>query len=85
MCSRPADDLHVFAAGHDGVRSLVDRLQGRAAQPVDGRAAGRQRQAGHQADDAGDVHPLLALLLGVAHHDVFDLVGIDARCARPGP
>ena len=73
-----ADDLHVFEAGHDGVRGLVDGLQARAAQAVDRRAAGVRRQPGHQADDAGDVEPLLALLLRVAQHDVFDLGRIDA-------
>ena len=50
---QPADDLHVFEAGHDGVRSLVDGLQARAAQPVDRRAAGVRGQTGHQPDDAG--------------------------------
>ena len=35
-----ADDLHVFEAGHDRVRGLVDGLQAGAAQPVDRRAAG---------------------------------------------
>ena len=42
---QPADDLHVFEAGHDRVRRLVDGLQARAAQPVDRRAAGRASAA----------------------------------------
>ena len=87
-----ADDLHVFEAGHDGVRRLVEGLQAGAAQAIDRRAAGLRGQPGHQADDAGHVEPLLALLLRVAEHDVFDLGGIDAgalderlaRPARPG-
>ena len=33
---------------------------------------------GHQADGAGDVEPLLALLLRVAEDDVFDRGRIDA-------
>ena len=35
-------------------------------------------------DDAGGVEPLLALLLGVAQHDVFDLVGVDAGALDQG-
>ena len=38
-----ADDLHVLAAGHDGVRRLVERLQAGAAQAIDRRAAGLRR------------------------------------------
>ena len=36
------------------------------------------RQAGHQRDRAGDIQPLLARLLRVAEHHVFDLGRIDA-------
>ncbi len=79
-----ADDLHVFEAGHDGVRSLVDRLQAGAAQAVDGRAAGVRRQARHQPHDAGGVHALLALLLRIAEHDVFDFGRVDAGALDEG-
>ena len=50
---QPADDLHVFEAGHDGVRGLVDGLQARAAEAVDRGAAGVRGQAGHQARRRG--------------------------------
>ena len=75
---QPADDLHVLKAGHDRVRRLVERLQARAAEAIDRRAAGFHRQAGHQRDRAGGVEALLALLLRVAQHDVFDFAGVDA-------
>ncbi len=74
-----ADDLHVFEARHHGVRSLVQRLQARAAQAVD-RGAGRgDREIRHQRHVTGRVEALLALLLRVAQHQVFDLGRIDAR------
>ena len=79
-----ADDLHVLEAGHDGVRGLVDGLQARAAQAIDRRAAGVRRQAGHQPHDAGGVHALLALLLGIAQHDVFDFGRVDAGALDEG-
>ena len=56
-----ADDLHVLGIGQDRVRRLGERLQAAAAQPIDRRPAGLDRQPGHQADRAGDVEPLLAL------------------------
>ena len=58
--------------------SLIDSLQGRTAKAINRSAARLDREAGHQADAASDVHPLLARLLGIAHHDVFDFFGIDA-------
>ena len=73
-----ADDLHVLGIGQDRVRRLGERLQAAAAQAIDGRAARLDRQPGHQADRAGDVEPLLALLLRVAEDDVFDRGRIDA-------
>jgi len=79
-----ADDLHVLGAGQDRMRSLIERLQARAAQAVDRRTAGLGRQAGHQRHAAGDIESLLALLLGVAQHDVFDLMRIDAAALDHG-
>src|SRR5439155_183932 len=52
--------------------------------PVDRGAAGVRGQTGHDADDAGRIEPLLALLLGVAHHDVFDLFDVDAGALDHG-
>ena len=79
---QPAHDLHVFVAGHDRVRGLIERLQTAAAQSIDGRAPGRGADAGHQRDVPGDVQALLLGLLRVAQHDVFDGVGRDAGALR---
>ena len=73
-----ADDLHVFGTGEDRVRRLGERLQTAAAESIDGRPARLDGDARHQADRAGDVQPLLALLLRVAEHDVFDRGRVDA-------
>ena len=77
-----ADDLHVFGIGQDRVRCLGERLQAAAAESIHRRAAGLDRQPGHQADGPSHVESLLALLLRVAEHDVFDRGRIDAACAR---
>jgi hypothetical protein len=61
------------------VGGLVDRLQAAAAKTVDRRAADAAGQAGEQRDNAADVKTLLALLLGIAKHDVFNDRGVDAR------
>ena len=54
---QPADDLHVFAAGHDGVRRLIERLQAAAAQSIDRWLRPPRSAARHQADRAGHVQP----------------------------
>ena len=60
------------------MRGLIQRLQARTAQTIHRRAAGLNRQASHQPNVASDVEGLFALLLGVAHHNVFDFRRIDA-------
>src|SRR5262249_32758761 len=67
-----AGDLHVLAAGGHAHRRLVDRLERRAAQPVDGTGPGLDRHAGDEGRHAGDVVALLVLLLDAAPVDVLD-------------
>ena len=50
----------------------VDRLQPRAAQPVDGQPAHLDREAGQQDRHAGDVAVVLAGLVGAAEDHVLD-------------
>ena len=73
-----ADDLHVLGSATIACDawSIACRLLPHRRLTV---APPRfDRQPGHQADGAGDVEPLLALLLRVAQHDVFDRRRIDA-------
>ena len=60
------------------VRRLGERLQAAAAEAIDRRAARLDGEPAIRPTVAGDVEPLLALLLRVAEHDVFDLGRIDA-------
>ena len=80
-----ADDLHVLGAGGDRVAGLGERLERRAAEPVDGRAGGGQRQPGHERRGAGDVAAQFPALLGRAEHDVLDRVLGDAAAVDDGP
>ena len=81
---QPADDLHVFEAGHDGVRGLVDGLQARSAEAVDVAPPVALGRPAIKATRPGDIETLLALLLGVAQHDVFDLGRVDAAALDQG-
>jgi hypothetical protein len=56
------------------------RLQARPAEPVDCRPRRAQRQARQQYRHACDVAVLLARAVGVAQHDVVDVLG-DVRVA----
>ena len=60
------------AGGH------VDRLHGRAAEPVDRGARHIERQIGQETDQARHVQALLALREGAADDQVLDVGGIDA-------
>ncbi len=84
---RPAHRLH--AAGHADVAVAegeiggrpVERVEARAAQPVDGRSRHRVRQPGEEHGHAGDVAVVLAGLVGGAPHDVGDLRRIERGVA----
>ncbi len=79
-----ADHLHVFTAGDDRMGRLIQGLQTGTAQAVDRRAAGVHRQARHHGHGAGDVQPLLALLLRIAEDYVFDFFRVDAAALHQG-
>ncbi len=90
--ARAADHVrghrHVLgAAGEDEVRlaeldllrAKQDRLQARAAEPVDREGGGLLRHAGREADVPREVHGVAARLEDVAEDDLVDLVGRDLR------
>ncbi len=62
----------------DGARGDVDRLHRRAAEAVHRRPGDVERQVGEEADQAGDVEPLLALGEGAADDEVFEVADRNA-------
>ena len=79
-----AADEHVAVADRDRVRRGVDRLEARAAQPVDGQAADLDREVGQQQRHPGDVAVVLAGLVGAAEDDVLDEGRVDAGAVDDG-
>ena len=73
-----AADEHVAVADRDRVRRRVDRLEPRAAQPVDGQATDLDREVREQERHPRDVAVVLAGLVGAAEDDVLDEAGVDA-------
>ena len=73
-----AADEHVAVADGDRVGRRVDRLEPRAAQPVDGQAADLDREAGQEHGHPRDVAVVLAGLVRAAEDDVLDERGVDA-------
>src|SRR6185437_8296038 len=70
----------------DRARGVAHRIEPRRAQPVDGDAGNRRRQAGKQQRHAGDVAVVLAGLIGAAEKDLVEPrpVGLGvARDQRP--
>ena len=74
-----AADEHVTVADGDRVGRRVDRLETRAAQPVDGLPADLDREAGEQQRHPGHVAVVLAGLVRAAEDDVLDERRVDAR------
>src|SRR5437868_2654553 len=60
------------------MRSLRDRLQAAAAQPIHRRPTRFDRQPGHQTNSSRNIEPLLALLLRIAQDHIFNRSRIDA-------
>ena len=75
-----AADEHVAVADGDRVRGRVDRLEPRAAQPVDGQPADLDREVGEEQRHPRDVAVVLAGLVGAAEDDV-----LDERRVQAGP
>jgi hypothetical protein len=84
------DERHRFgASGDDGVGGARgdaiggerDCLQAGGAEAVDGHGGAGDGQAGAEAGDARDVHPLLSLGRGAAEDDVFNLRLVQLRDA----
>ena len=74
-----AGDVGVALARLDGVEGHADRLQRRGAEAVDARAGDGVGEAGERRAVAGVVHPLLARVVGGAHHHVDHRRRIDGR------
>ena len=68
-------EVDLALAEPDRARCLVDRLEARGAEAVDGDAGDLDRQAGEQRGHPGDVAVVLSRLVGGAHVDVGDLPG----------
>ena len=66
------------------MRGGVDRLQPRAAQPVDGLPADLDREAGEEQRHARHVAVVLAGLVGAAQDDVLDERRVDAGAIDDG-
>ena len=62
----------------------VDRLEARAAQPVDGQPADLDREAGQQHGHPRDVAVVLAGLVGAAEDDVLDEGRVEAGAIDDG-
>ena len=87
--SMPARHVRLAHAHRDRAGGGVHGLHGRAAEAVDGGAGDAAGQSRQHADDAADVHALLALREGAADRDVLDRARVDAGAldaapARPG-
>ena len=78
-------DENVPRAQRDLAGGEVDRLHGRATEPVDGDASDRQRQVCQQADQARDVKPLFSLRERTADDDVLDILGLHAGAGNQRP
>ena len=76
-----AGDDRAGRPAHDALGREGDRLQARRAEAVDRHRRGRDRNAGPEARDPGDVHALLGLRHGAAEDHVVDLGRVDARGA----
>ena len=76
---RAAGHEEVAVAGDHGMTGADDGGEPRRAEPVDGDARDRVRQAREQRGEAGDVAVVLARLVGAAEPDVLDLVRGDSR------
>src|SRR2546423_15519282 len=77
-------DKHIAKSQHNILRCHVDCLQAGGAEAVDGDATSRFRQAGEGADEASEVHSLLALWEGTTKNDIFDKGTIKLRDALNG-
>ena len=73
-----AADEHVAVADRDRVGRRVDRLEPRAAQPVDGQPADLDREVGEEQRHPGDVAVVLAGLVRAAEDDVLDERRVEA-------
>ena len=71
----PADDDDVRLAGRDLSRGDHRRVETGPAEPVDGRAGDRGRQAGEQGRHACHVAVVLTGTVGVAEDDLVDVLG----------
>ena len=74
-----AGDEEVAVAGDHGMAGADDRGEPRCAEPIDGDARDRVRQAREQRGEAGDVAVVLARLVRAAEPDVLDLLRGDSR------
>ncbi len=72
-----AGEHEIGVAEADRARRLVDRLEPRGAQPVDGDAGNLDRQAGEQRGHSRDVAVVLAGAVGRAEDDVVDALAGD--------
>ncbi|MFK4520055.1 hypothetical protein ABIF20_007420 [Bradyrhizobium japonicum] len=72
-----ASDRKLDLAGPDGAAGRTDRVQARGAEPVQGLAGNRIRQAREQQGHARDVAVVLAGLVGAAEEDFVDLCPIE--------
>ena len=79
MCSRPPTICTSSASATIACDAWASACKLLPHKPIDRRAARLDGHACHQPDRPGDIQPLLALLLRVAEHDVFDHRRVDAR------
>src|SRR2546421_6238755 len=77
-------DKHIAKSRHNILRCHVDCLQAGGAEAVDGDATRCFRQASEGADEAREVHSLLALWEGTTKDDIFDKGTIKLRDALNG-
>ena len=82
---RAANHLNVLGTGSDRMAGLGKGLERRAAEPVDRRARGGERQIRHERHRAGHVATEFAPLLRHAEHDILDRIWIDTASLNDGP